>query len=99
MLMTVSFPPDKFNAVIQNGMAGRKIRSIIDEIKPEAVYFTEHEGKRSAVMVVNVPEPWKIPSYAEPWFLTFDAEVEFRIVMSQEELQKAGLDDLGRKWS
>lgn len=30
---------------------------------------------------------------------TFNAEVEFHIVMSPEDLERAGLDELGKKWS
>ncbi len=36
---------------------------------------------------------------AEPWFLTFDAEVEFRIAMTPEELVRANLEALGKKWA
>ncbi len=67
--------------------------------KPEAVYFTEQEGQRSVILIVDLPDPSKVPSLAEPWFLAFNADVEFHIVMTPEELQKAGLEDLGKKWS
>jgi hypothetical protein len=40
-----------------------------------------------------------IPALAEPWFLTFNAGVEFHVVMGQQELQDAGLDKLGKKWA
>jgi hypothetical protein len=46
-----------------------------------------------------VADPSKVPSFAEPWFLQFNADVQFGIVMSPEELQRAGLDALGRKWA
>jgi len=36
---------------------------------------------------------------AEPWILTFEADVEFRVVMSPDELTRAGLDELGKTWS
>ena len=36
---------------------------------------------------------------AEPWFVTFDADVQVHIVMSPEELGRAGLEELGKKWS
>jgi hypothetical protein len=32
-------------------------------------------------------------------FLTFNASVEFRVVMTPDDLQKAGLDEVGRKWA
>ncbi len=41
----------------------------------------------------------KIPALAEPWFLTFQADVEFQVVMSPDDLKRAGLDELGKKWS
>jgi hypothetical protein len=40
----------------------------------------------------------EIPRFAEPWFLNFDASVEFLPTMTPEDLQKAALDDLGKKW-
>ena len=39
-----------------------------------------------------------IPAVSEPWFLAFNANIEFRIVMTPEDLGKAGLGDVGRKW-
>ena len=29
----------------------------------------------------------KIPTFAEPWFLTFNADVEFRAVMTPDDLK------------
>ena len=39
-----------------------------------------------------------MPRLAEPWFLKFEADCHFRIVMSPEDLGRAGLEELGRKW-
>jgi hypothetical protein len=49
-------------------------------------------------LVVNVDDASKIPTYAEPWFLTFDADVKFRPVMTPDDLSRAGLEALGKKW-
>jgi hypothetical protein len=49
--------------------------------------------------VVNVNSPSDVPALAEPWFLTFNAEVEFRIAMTPEDLSRASLDALGKKWA
>jgi hypothetical protein len=99
MLMHVSFPHEPFNSYVKDGSAGAKIQKILAEAKPEAVYFTEYGGQRGGIMVVNVEDASKIPSLTEPWFLLFEADVEFHIVMSPEDLGKSGLDTLGKKWA
>ena len=56
------------------------------------------DGHRGGVMVVNIDNPSQIPSLAEPWFLTFNAEVNLKPVMTSEDLQNAGLDEIGQAW-
>jgi hypothetical protein len=46
-----------------------------------------------------MPDPSKIPALAEPWFLTFNADVQFRVAMTPEDLKMAGLEELGKNWS
>ncbi len=99
MLLNVKFPHDEFNKAVKDGTVGQKMRRILDDIKPEAVYFTEQDGQRGAMLVVNLADPSRIPAFAEPWFLTFKADVEFRVAMTPEDLQKAGLEELGKKYS
>lgn len=99
MLLHVKLPHEQFNAAVRDGTAGNKLNRILEETKPEAVYFTEYGGRRGAVMIVELADPSKIPMYAEPWFLTFNADVEFHAVMTPDELRKAGLDALGKKWA
>ncbi len=98
MLVKVSFPNEAFNAAIKDGSAGLKINRILEEIKPEATFFTEMSGRRTAILVLDYPEPSKVPTLAEPWFLVFGAEVEQHIVMTPDDLRKAGLEALGKKW-
>jgi hypothetical protein len=66
LLMHVKLPHQQFNSAVADGTAGQKINRILDEIKPEAVYFTEHDGKRGAIMIVNLDDSAKIPSLSEP---------------------------------
>lgn len=77
---------------------GSKIQRILEATKPEAVYFTEHNGQHGAVVIVNLPDASKIPALSEPWFLTFQADVELRIAMTPADPEKGGLDKLGEKW-
>lgn len=98
ILMTVGFPHATFNAAVKDGSAGPKTNAILESLKPEAVYFTEFEGRRTAVLIVELETPSKIPALAEPWFLGFDADVELHPIMSPEELEQAGLEELGKRW-
>jgi len=99
MLMHVKLPHDEFNDAVREGEAGRMIDKIIEDAAPEAIYFTEYEGQRGAIMVVNLKDASDVPKYAEPWFLGFNADVEFHVAMTPDELRKARLDKLGKKWS
>ena len=99
MLMHVQFPPEPFNAAVRDGSVGAKIQRILEAIQPEAAYFSEHNGRRGGTFVVNVNGPSDVPALAEPFFLTFNAEVEFRVAMTREDLARASLDALGKKWA
>ena len=99
MLMHVQLPLEPFNSAVRDGSAGLKIQRILESIKPEAAYFSEQNGRRGGTLVVQVKEASDVPALAEPWFLTFNAEVEFRIAMTPEDLARAGLDSLGKKWA
>jgi hypothetical protein len=98
MLIHVRIPHKEFNAAVRDGTAGRKLNRILEETKPQAVYFTEYNGQRGAIMIVDVADPSRIPSLFEPWFLTFNADVEAHLVMTPDDLGRAGLDELGKKW-
>jgi len=98
MLMIVTLPHHTFNAAVKDGTAGAKLGKILEATQPESIYFTEIHGKRTAVAVVNLPDASKIPALSEPWFLTFEADVQLHPVMTPEDLQRAGLDKVGKQW-
>jgi len=99
MLVHVKIPHEPFNTAVRKGTIGKTIQSILDEIKPESINFTNYNGQRGAIMIVDMTDPSKVPSIAEPWFLSFNADVEFHIIMSAEELGRAGLKEIGKKWA
>jgi hypothetical protein len=39
-----------------------------------------------------------IPALVEPWMLLFEADIELRPVMMPDDLKRAGLDEIGKKW-
>jgi hypothetical protein len=98
MLLNVRMPVEPFNTLVRQGKVGAILGRIIEDIQPEAVYFSERDGKRGAILIIDIKEPSRIPSFTEPFFLNFNAECHFSIVMSLDDLKKAGLEELGKKW-
>ncbi len=98
MLINFDFPIEPFNTYVRDGSAGERLAKIMDDLKPEAVYFTERDGKRGGVMIIDVASPSDVPRIAEPFFLTYNAEVRFHVCMTPDDLARAGLEDLGDKW-
>jgi hypothetical protein len=98
MLMNVRIPHEPFNTLTREGKVGEILQNILKEMKPEFIYFTEQHGTRGAVAIIDVADASMIPSFSEPFFLNFNADCEFRVAMSPEDLGKAGLEKLGEKW-
>lgn len=99
MLLEVELPAEPFNSMVRNGAVGQKLQEIFGEIQPEAAYFTERDGHRGAILVVDVADPSQVPQLAEPFFLVFNALVKFRICMTPEDLGRAGLEAIGSKYA
>ena len=99
MIMLVQFPIEPFNSFVRNGSIGEKMHRILDVTKPESAYFTEREGHRGGIFVVNLDSPSDVARLAEPWFLSFNATVEFRVAMTAEDLGRADLGALGKTWA
>jgi hypothetical protein len=99
MLMNVRIPHEPFNTLVREGKVAEILGRILDDLKPESIYFTENDGHRGAVAVIDVADSSRIPSFSEPFFLNFNADCEFRVAISPEDLGKAGLGELGKKWS
>ena len=56
MMLLVTFPTEKFNALWRQGQVGPKLQAIIEDTKPEAIYFGKGaDGQRGATVIVDVP--------------------------------------------
>jgi hypothetical protein len=89
LLMKVSIPGLEGNAAVLDGTIGSTIGSILADLKPEAVYFSDENGMRTAFIFLNIENASQIPGIAEPWFLAFNAEVELHPAMNLEDLKNA----------
>ena len=89
-LVKVRISVEKGNATIKDGSFVKNMQSILGELKPEAVYFIADDGQRTAFIFVDMQEPSQMVAVAEPFFLAFDADVEFHPAMTPEDLMKGG---------
>src|SRR5476649_2827472 len=98
MLLTVEFPHEPFNTLVRAGKVGEIMKRVLESIKPETAYFTEQDGRRGGIFLIDMQDASDIPHFAEPFLLNFQANCKFRIAMSPQDLQKSGLDELGKVW-
>lgn len=89
-LLKVSIPVESGNAAAKAGKLGTTVQAILAEQKPEAAYFTDDNGQRTAFIFLEMKDASQIPAIAEPWFLAFNAGIEFHPVMVPEDLAEAG---------
>ncbi|MFI7295335.1 DUF3303 family protein [Streptomyces sp. NPDC050121] len=95
MLLKASFDTEKANEAIRNGTLTKLIQESMEQIKPEAAYFTADHGKRTAYVVFDMQDSSQMPVLSEPFFLNLDAEISYTPVMNMEDVQK-GLSQIGR---
>ena len=99
MIMKVKCPNETFNTMVRKGTIEATMKRVLETIKPEAAYFTEYDGHRCAILIVDVANSWDVPRLAEPWFLAMNAEVQFQICMTPEDLGRSDLNSLGSAWA
>jgi hypothetical protein len=97
-LVHSTIPHEPFNSYVRDGSVGAKIGKILEATKPEHIYFCDQHGGRGGTAVYHLNDNSDIPKIAEPWFLTFDAELDFKAAMAPEDLMKADLEGLGKTW-
>ena len=98
-MVDIDLPVEPFNQMVRDGTAGAAIEKALAESKPEAVYFRERQGMRGCTMIVDMTDTSQMARIAEPFFLMFNATVNFEPVMTPEDLAKSGLDELGKKFA
>ena len=88
-LVEVNIPVETGNIAAKAGKLGTTIQSILADQKPEAVYFTDENGQRTAFVFLEMQDASQIPAIAEPWFLAFNARIEIHPVMVPDDLNRA----------
>jgi hypothetical protein len=55
-LLKVNIPVESGNAAAKAGKLGATIQSILADLKPEAVYFTDNNGQRTAFIFLEMQD-------------------------------------------
>ncbi|MET9501652.1 hypothetical protein ABZY42_07905 [Streptomyces sp. NPDC006622] len=95
VLLKASMDTERANEAIRNGTLGKLIQETVEQIHPEAAYFTTDEGKRTAYLVFDMQDSSQMPVISEPFFLNLGAEISYTPIMNSDDVQK-GLSQLGR---
>src|SRR6185295_15806818 len=88
-LLKVNIPVETGNAAAKAGKLGATIQSILADLKPESVYFTDNDGQRTGYLFLDMLAASQKPAICEPSFLAFTASIEIPPVMVPEDLAKA----------
>ena len=89
-LLKFDFPTESGNTTLRDPEFGKKMETLLADMKAEAAYFTSVNGHRGGYIVVNMDDASQMPGLAEPLFQWLKADVEFIPVMLPEDLAKAG---------
>ena len=89
-LLRATLPTDVVNEVMHDEQFMATIQRIMDDIKPEAAYFTLENGARTAYVVVDLPDAASMVKVCEPFYQSLSADVELMLVMGPEDLPSAG---------
>lgn len=88
-LVKVNIPVETGNAAAKEGKLSTTIQSILEDLKPEAAYFTEEKGQRTGFLFLEMKDASEIPAICEPWFIAFNGSIEIHPVMVADDLKRA----------
>jgi hypothetical protein len=81
-------PTESGNKMLADPNFPKKLEGVLNQIKPEAVYFAPIEGERGIYMIVNLPSADMIATIAEPLWMTFNCKLDLTPLMELSDLQK-----------
>ncbi len=99
-LAKITLGSEEANTAIRDGSMMEKTQRILDESKPEAVYFATENGRRTEYLVLNIDDPQQMQAVVEPWWLLFNADISLLPIFTLQDLEAMGpaLKDIAKKW-
>ena len=95
MLLKLQMDAEEGNRAIKDGSFGEMLERLMGQAKPEAVYFTAIDGKRTGLIFFDLKEASQIPVICEPLFHGVNAKIDLLPVMTPEDVQ-AGLEEAAK---
>ncbi|MEO0796609.1 MAG: hypothetical protein AAFX93_15675 [Verrucomicrobiota bacterium] len=98
MILTAKLDHDAFNELIKAGTAEATMKAVIENTKPEAVYFHCVDGLRTMTLIVDLQEAAQIPTICEPFFIKFGADVDFQPCAVPADFEKCDWNAITSQW-
>jgi hypothetical protein len=89
VLVRAMIPTSAGNKMVKDPNFLKNLEDYIRKFNCEASYFTEVNGNRTMVLVLDLASPDMIPAIAEPLFQGYEANVEIHPAMNLDDLKKA----------
>jgi len=93
MFLKVQMEVEAANRAIKDGSLPKIVERFVETAKPEGVWFTALDGKRTMVAVFDLASPAQMPPLAEPFFTRLNATFELSPAMDAADL-RTGLSNL-----
>ncbi|WP_030690515.1 hypothetical protein [Streptomyces globisporus] len=88
MLMKVQMDTATSNEAIKQGNLLKTVEGALEELRPEAAYFTVEDGCRTGYLFFDLEDPSRLPKISEPFFMEMGAKIHYSPVMNPEDLRK-----------
>ena len=89
VLVRAMIPTVAGNKMVKDLNFLKNLEEYLQKFNCEAAYFTEVNGSRTMVLILDLPSTEMIPAIVEPLFQGFDANVEIHPAMNLDDLKKA----------
>jgi hypothetical protein len=89
VLVKAMIPTEAGNQLVKDPNFLKNVEKYIKKFNCEASYFTEMDGYRTFIFVLDLPSTDMIPAIAEPLFQGYEANVEIHPAMNFDDLKSA----------